>query len=356
MIWLFALLMTGGGTAVLLRLVSHPTLLDKATKTEFVLSPVDGGNLPYQWLSMQEILVFDTLKNSPNRHEIALYRMDVFTGTKTRLTKLERCLTSNSSLPYSSHISSDGKRLLIFKGSTYQVVDLDGSGSRKWQDKNGVEVEDSYSRTHTFWLKDSRHVVQILASEVERAHSLLIQDVDMPTVAQRVPLPDTPELDAQDYFSAPHMTPSGVLFAYAPAFEENDTRTLLLVRAAPPPSKTKTALHAPPGTTFVTAPERCGEVLTISPDGTRVAWLCKTAPYASPLRTWLHRFLPHVKEDPISTLRLYISPVDGSQMREIGGIEMWDTVRKISDLRWLPGGKRLSFILNNTLYTVSAEE
>jgi hypothetical protein len=377
MLWLFALMAVGGGIAGLLRLVSHPSLLEKATKTAFVFRPEYGGGPPYQWLSTREALMFDTIKNGTNPYETALYRVDVITGIKTRLTELERNLTPDSSLPYYAHVSPDGRRLLIFKGSAYQVVDLDGNGSHKWQDKKGAEVEDSYSRIHTFWRDDSRHVVQFLSSDVDRTHSLLIRDVDAPTVAQRTPLPDTPEWDAQNYFSPPSMTPSGVLFAYAPAFEENDTRTLLLIRTSPHPVKTRTTLHAPSGTTFVVAPKRRGAVLTVSPDGTRVAWLCKAAPYAPPLRAWLHRFLPRVNDSPMYPMRLYVSSVDGSKAREIGSVEVgmtaagwrasgsnpiiqevWnsDTVQEISDLRWLPGSKRLSFVLQNTLYTVSAED
>jgi hypothetical protein len=377
LLWLLALLAAGGGTAVLLHLVSHPSLLDKATKTAFVLSPEYGGSSPYQWLSTHEVLVFDTLTSGTNQIEMALYRVDVVTGIKTRLIELERNLTPDSSLPYYAHVSPDGRRLLIFKGSAYQVVDLDGSGSHKWQDKKGAEVEDSYSRIHTFWRDDSRHAVQFLSSDVGRTHSLLIRDVDAPTVAQRTPLPDTPEWEAQNYFSLPSMTPGGVIFAYAPAFEENDTRTLLLIRTSSHPVKTRTTLHAPSGTTFVVAPERRGAVLTVSQDGTRMAWLCKAAPYTPPLRAWLHRFLPRVNDDPVYPMRLYVSSVDGSKAREIGSVEVgmtaegwrasgsnpiiqavWnsDPVQEISDLRWLPGGKRLSFVLQNTLYTVSAED
>ena len=382
LLWLPALLAAGSGTAILLRLISHPTLRDKATRTALVLSPEYGGILPYAWLSPREALVFDTLKtrNAANLNNIAMYRVEVVTGLKTRLTTLERSLTPDSSLPYYSRVSPNGKRLLICKGSAYQVVDLDGSRLRKWADWKASDNEE-YGRVQTFWLADSRHLAQFHSAGAGTPllpgtpHSLLTRDVDAPADTLRTPLPDAPELEAIDYFSPPSMTSGGALFAYAPEYEENDTRTLLLIHTDPLFAKTtfvktKTTLHAPPGTTFATAPERRGAILAVSPDGTRVAWLCKTPPSAPPLRAWLHRFLPRVNADPVYSMRLCVSCVDGSKAHEIGSVDVgttaaggqlsgaWnsDSAEEISDLRWLPGGKQLSFVLHNALYTVSAEE
>ena len=359
----------------MLRLVSHPSLLEKATKTAFVLHPEYGGDLPYQWLSSSGALVFDTIKTGANPQGTALYRVNVVTGIKMRLTELESRLPSDSSLPYYAHVSPDGKRLLVFKGSAYQVVELDGSRSRQWQDKKGTGVADSYSRVCTFWLEDSRHIVHFLSSGAESVPCLLMRSVDAPAETQHVPLPATPEFQARDYFSPPRITPGGMVFAFASAYEENDTRTLLLIPPALPRVKIKTTLHAPPGTTFVTVPERHGMALAMSPNGTRVAWLCKVPPHVSPLPAWLRRLLPGLKSTPTCPMRLYISHPDGSQAREIGSADVglngvswqsngtglrkaWilDPAEEIFDLRWLPGGRCLSFVRQHTLYTVSAEE
>ena len=190
-------------------------------------------------------VVFDTIKTGANPQGTALYRVNVVTGIKMRLTELESRLPSDSSLPYYAHVSPDGKRLLVFKGSAYQVVELDGSRSRQWQDKKGTGVADSYSRVCTFWLEDSRHIVHFLSSGAESVPCLLMRSVDAPAETQHVPLPATPEFQARDYFSPPRITPGGMVFAFASAYEENDTRTLLLI---PPVSPRQNQNHAPRAT------------------------------------------------------------------------------------------------------------
>lgn len=51
---------------------------------------------------------------------------------------------------------------------------------------------------------------------------------------------------------------------------------------------------------------------------------------------------------------VYVSRVDGTQMQEIGSAPTPEEANQDVEIKWLPGGKRLSFVYKNVLYTVSA--
>ena len=94
----------------------------------------------------------------------------------------------------------------------------------------------------------------------------------------------------------------------------------------------------------------------VSPQGDRVAWIVERQ-YASPVFKMLQRLFPALKKDEHESLEIYVSHLDGSHLREIGRVDrksspIW---RLIEEMRWLPGGKCLSFIVNETLWTVPVE-
>ena len=93
-------------------------------------------------------------------------------------------------------------------------------------------------------------------------------------------------------------------------------------------------------------PGRAYEI-AVSPKGDRIAWL----------------LMPNLKGRPRNVQRgaasLWVSQLDGSRMREIGSagtdVRQRSAPSLLMQLRWLPGGKRLSFLYNGALYTVPTD-
>ena len=90
------------------------------------------------------------------------------------------------------------------------------------------------------------------------------------------------------------------------------------------------------------------QAMQISPDGRQIAWLIVT---------------PQDCHTP-QTVALSVSRIEGSAMREIGHLTLpaapsdWEGPtfeRYPHEMKWLPDGKRVSFIFQDALYTVLAE-
>jgi hypothetical protein len=98
--------------------------------------------------------------------------------------------------------------------------------------------------------------------------------------------------------------------------------------------------------------------VAISNDGKRLAWLLQYA-YVPPLAAWLHRALPRISAQSRVTQSLWVSRLDGTGMVEVGHLPIADEkeAEKAGNrlLRWLPGGRRLSFLYQDALWTVPVE-
>jgi hypothetical protein len=75
---------------------------------------------------------------------------------------------------------------------------------------------------------------------------------------------------------------------------------------------------------------------------------------------WMQRIFAFVKFKAFVATELWVSQLDGSQMHKIGHVaELLEdddaTDFLLSDLQWLPDGKRLSFEYNDGLWTVPAD-
>ena len=72
----------------------------------------------------------------------------------------------------------------------------------------------------------------------------------------------------------------------------------------------------------------------------------------SVLSNLFHRLFPALKTLPQARVSLWVSNLDGSRMKELGYVK---GIAFIPSLRWLPDGKRMSFIYDKALYTVPAD-
>jgi len=104
-----------------------------------------------------------------------------------------------------------------------------------------------------------------------------------------------------------------------------------------------------------------GEVVEdqgVSPDGNRLAWVV-LARGSDTIGTWLHRRIPSIKPRTWIKTAVWVSNLDGSRMHELGCIsgtqKTDDDSPEWVSLKWLPGGKQLSFEYKDKLYTVAAQ-
>ncbi|MCW3053060.1 MAG: hypothetical protein JWN14_2230 [Chthonomonadales bacterium] len=91
----------------------------------------------------------------------------------------------------------------------------------------------------------------------------------------------------------------------------------------------------------------------LTSDGKRLAWIEDTET-RSPVRSFLHRLIPAIKETPNATASLWVSRIDGTAKRESGFV----TAPHKSDvlaLQWLPDNRHLSFVYGDTLYIVKGK-
>ena len=94
----------------------------------------------------------------------------------------------------------------------------------------------------------------------------------------------------------------------------------------------------------------------LSPSGNRIAWLL-TSQRIPPLLAFVGRLLPTFVKNvsPSRTYQIRTTTLDGRDAREIG-FQTAGTANlgSISDLKWNPDGKRVSFVYGDNLYIVPA--
>jgi hypothetical protein len=112
-----------------------------------------------------------------------------------------------------------------------------------------------------------------------------------------------------------------------------------------------------------------GELLDVilSPDGKRLALRTHVNPKHFVFPSWLGWVPPLLQDSvqPLGTHIVWTSDLDGSHLREVGRETLsedplirssaYNSDRTFSSFRWLPDGKRLSFMYDEKLWTVSAQ-
>ncbi len=311
---LIGALVFGGWALLLLCLTPRPDLLQKAARTAF------SGDAPYQWLSNHELLVFD---RAPE-HGWNCFRLDTLTGTKVPLPELQRSLSNTSDMPYFLKVSPDGKHVVYHGSATPQLFTTKGTRLQSCQ-WNTPPDNQNIANGAPFWLANGRLVflpnlnnataplsdnflrlpfldARKLDAQIssEDGSAIIVNPQTEIQNLKLLTIPFLPEFGAAQYYSPPMLTASGLLYAYASAYEENDTRVLLLQSLTPGSAAVKHVVHAPPGLTFAACNSADGDSARISPQGNRVFWLFHSRAYTPPLRALLRRFTPGSKRPPIS--------------------------------------------------------
>jgi hypothetical protein len=97
--------------------------------------------------------------------------------------------------------------------------------------------------------------------------------------------------------------------------------------------------------------------LAISRKANRLAWLIASERDPPRFARLIHNLVPSFKADRREVVELWISRLDGSNARRIGyqPINVLKDDEYPSGLRWMPDGKRVSFVLRNVLQTVPVD-
>ena len=237
-------------------------------------------------------------------------------------------------------------------GGTATIVSRDG----KQQVTRGKKPPGPLWNTgQAMWLPDSRRWV-VLWADLLHLYAA-VEDRDVPGISIWIPLGSRHE-----YWSVPleclrllGTMQNDHILAVNPFSLVYDTSQVKFTEfgARPGPAQMRDyTLQLPEGMT--------ARKVALSPQGDRLAWIMWVHPSRSPLITFLQQRWPWLGRtaDERGVLRLGISRLDGTDLKWIGRMPKLPPgdEYELGDLRWLPGGKSLSFAWKKTLWTVAASD
>jgi len=327
----------------------EPLLLEHATRVLDMHATDPSEGLNYAWLSNHELLYF--------RPDGNLWRRDLNTGAETVLRALTQQVKSSISLPATHWLmpSPDGKWLMwgevgitpLFVGSvdgTRRAVSSTNVGNSTpfWMPDSQHWTEWNHDES-ALWRQVEMHTVtaphwsQILGTPPARLNEsdiLAMQFEDVIIARTKVDVIAVPVSVRQGYYR---------LTLHA-AYRDTQQLSVWSLHAQKP--LRQFTIHLPGPALYV----------KVSPQGDRVAWLVQRQNTSSVFER-LQRMISAWKGGEHESLAVYVSQLDGSHLHEIGRLDsnVKPTDNLLEKMQWLPGGKRLSFIANDALWTVMVE-
>jgi hypothetical protein len=336
-----ALLLCVGGLAAF-SLLRERLLLERATHVLTWASSGAGPGYDYSWLSDHELLY----RNADG----VLRRLDTRTGIQTILP---RQIQQSGNRSFA--LSPDGKWLLWgWSGrGARTVVSMDGFQRYTWPTRADSSI--------AYWLPNGRYWMQGDLGESGAWTQFAMHDMETPHRDRDLGAPsggirDLEILSVQsedriivrtrDAIAMRNFDLCGGIIAAARGPINRATQELSIwkPKASQPSQQYKIRLPGPVEGVFV------------SPHGDRVAWLVMREPSSMAIR--LHARFPRWFAEPYPSAVLYVSRLDGSRLRELGCMDTHD--RGIGEVRWMPDGEHLSFVVNvcnakPALWTILAE-
>lgn len=378
--WLTFAVSLGVGVWIALRHRGEPMLLDRAA---ILIPATEHVACPYLWLSDSTLLVeHDATYNGPDRAD--WFRWDT---SRRRLANdpLLKAALRGAGI-YGLQVSPAGDWLLsgvVTDGSLparprfYYVCRTDGTRALKQMAGHGFKT--------AVWLADGRHWIEIYASNGPDASwftfgrpgfsgvhitRLRVFDVDAPGRVRSLDVPATSLLNAPptpQYGGRTLLPITADRFLICDRSGTNPQRVTVreIDRTSPRPIRTH-AIMLPEG--------RGAKQLLFTPRGDRILW--RLAEWRRPgwFRELIHRFVPAYT--PVGTARMsvWVSRIDGSAMREIGGVNNAVPEMRVAGgpmdletgdmlwgppvpryLRWAPDGRRISFGYRGAIWTAPAD-
>jgi hypothetical protein len=328
------------------------SLLDQATSVCALKTWYQAETSNYGWLSDHELLHF-----LPGE---TLASFDLQTKTETPLPALARLVKGSSASFDGLNVSPDGRWVLWGERgyNSLFVAATDGFVRFQWPGYGGL--------SEAYWLTDSHHWLQNVFGGNKSIGQIHLRNVDTPYVSQTFPTVPTSLQGlnilaalSQDRLLIRTPDPSTVVKAFslpgARSVKEiqttyRDKQQLSLWNLRSGSLLRQWTIHLP----------GLASDVHVSPQGDRMAWLLQNN-RALPWDTLLHRLFPAWRMVKHFSMSLWVSRLDGSQMHEVGSIVLRSPAVRAGqiswpwNIRWLPGGKRLSFLYNDALWTVPAE-
>ena len=322
-----ALVAFGAGVFAFVREPPRVALLDRAHGWQRTQDKFDT-TFDYRWVSAQTVLTLQPASGG----DYEPVELDVVTGEVTARPPASPLLggPARRTDAFAAKFSPDGRSVLLAAGpptnTSFVAVTLDGRTRVAWQKP--------FETFSVGWLPDNRGWLE-LATQNER------------TLVRRYSL-DSREVK-QCFVNLP---PFGRLLGWT-----KDHAAFVTWDRQRSGRKLGCAWLYPDGNSFIpkTAaiklPARAVvREFKLSPDGGRIAWIFSIT------RRWPQfqktpkppgfRRVDHVAQS------LWISGVDGGGMRELGRLQPRET---ISGLNWQPDSRSVSFVFQDTLWTVAVD-
>lgn len=337
----------------------EPLLLEHATRVLDMRAtdPVEAMN--YGWLSDHDLLYF--------RSGGVFCRLDTMTGMKTDLPTLTRQI--KSSIPDCEQVSHwpnpspDGQSVLWGPTTNAPVFVASVDGVRRWEWPKDVRTHETGA---SYWMADSQHWTEWMYGPLTmqgsgwtkvKIHSLATPHVSQ-TISSLPPVLKGLEIlsvqsedtiiartrDGETILPTSPPRPGPFTVSIQTDYRRMQEVSVWSLRKATPLHQYRIRL---PGLALQ---------VKASPQGDRLAWVVQFQS-VSPFLKKIRRFIPAWKEEKRLSLALYVSDLDGNHLQEIGRVDRNPKPESevIEELHWLPGGKRLSFIMDDNLWTVPVE-
>jgi hypothetical protein len=300
----------------------------------------------YHWLSADRILYFD--------QDDHCHLYNTATGTRTALTALERRLPARiMNLQY----SPDGQWILCTTSlSPLEVRGMRLDGSHYFQFRSHLPAD---INTEAIWSADSHHWLEMVWRQSGGRSSVAAANLHSLPPDHAVVKLDM-QLPAGTYVWQDAVEPGKALLVIDDKFRA--TSPTLRIARVPFSGKQEPAHWSqasfPPGTSSG----------SFSPQRDRLAYMTVSTPKPGYFERLLARIRTEWKREIRPEWRLWVANLDGSHRHEVGymvqppdhppgvaGQGGWMSPSYPQELKWLPDGKRLSYVFDDALYTVPVE-
>jgi hypothetical protein len=312
------------------------------------------------WLSDHHLLLLAEGRDKewPNDSKWTADLVDTNVGARVPVPRLSHVLSEITGDPDEVQVSPDHQWLLWHSRQTGDgwgtavAAKRDGTRSCSWDADRHSNL---YWIDNTHWVEDERthfpegHERGSYGAEVRR---LVLYNVEVPQKKLKVLEHTPPARELQRRIDS----------VYRPTFdcryEGYQTPTQISYLTIREQSSSGNDEEHPLRSFRVTLPtEVYAASMTVSPQRQRVAYQLEFH-RSSAFARLRHHFFSTYQVTEQKEIGLWTSRLDGSQMQEIGHIEIpphADIASQIEDLRWLPDEKHVSFTFKNALYTVPVE-
>lgn len=323
---IFIVALLGGGFFLLIRSRSTDLLKKSTHLTDKI------GNQPYYWLTNEELLYL-----TPNQlaGTYTLHRLKITSGTEAE----QGNLTSGN-----FRISPDGQWALTITpsnaGSLFSLERTDG----KRQFRFFTHLNNEDINTNVAWTTDDKAIIALTFSDT--GGLLTTFPLDKPAVLPSMPVA------LNDNQILLGMTDANRVLAIQNISDKQLTRLHDSITLYDFPLKQGDDFHK----IGVSRPEgRDSEVddVVLNPSGSRLAWRF-TAHHTPFLYSFLKSLYNVFGIHDNTTVSLWTSKTDGSEMHELGSVNLKSPVPQPQLLHWTPDGRNLSFQYDEKLYSIPA--